>query len=213
MAQPSTTGRYTSDITLQLCFSILKIPTVLFLIIGSREVSWVPCSSWTRGQDHVKWVDVIPIDYKEIPLMKMGNYLLNNSWSCTFKYNYVVQAWVDEGVRSRRRLIAEWDVPPEMRFCDDSADSGWYGWDKVTRLKSGQFATRSWKGHSFKEIYSSKEISFKETSCEEISHEEIFLKIFLSKKFLSKGFLMKRFLSKRFLSEISFVEIIDCWLT
>ena len=176
MAQPSTTGRYTSDITLQLCFSILKKPTVLFLIIGSREVSWVPCSSWTRGQDHAKWVDVIPIDYKEIPLMEMGNYLLNNSWSCTFKYNYVVQAWVEEGVWSSRRLIAEWDVPREMRFCDDSADSGRYGWDKVTRLKSGQFATRSWKGHSFKEICSSKEISFKETSCEEISFKEISFK-------------------------------------
>ena len=39
MAQPSTTGRYTSDITLQLCFStVLKIPTVLFLITGGREV-------------------------------------------------------------------------------------------------------------------------------------------------------------------------------
>ena len=28
----------------------------------------------------------------EIPLMNMGNYLLNNYWSRTFKYNYVVQA-------------------------------------------------------------------------------------------------------------------------
>ena len=39
MAQPSTTGRYTSDITLQLCFStVLKIPTVLFVITGGCEV-------------------------------------------------------------------------------------------------------------------------------------------------------------------------------
>ena len=89
--------------------------------------------------------------------MKMGNYLLNNSWSCTFKYNCVVHAWVDEGDLSWRRLIAECLVPNEMRFHDDLADSGQCGWDKVTRLKSGQFMKSSQNHHKlkvFKHLYS-----------------------------------------------------------
>ena len=46
------------------------------------------------------WCDFQLITY-EILLMKMGNYLLKKSWSCTFKYEYIARARVDEGVRSR----------------------------------------------------------------------------------------------------------------
>ena len=97
MAQSSTTGRYTSDITLQLCFStILKIPTILFLIIGGPRLFLRKRTTTPRNMSQC---DFLLITYK-IPLMKMGNYLLNNSWSCPFKYNNLVQARVDNDGQS-----------------------------------------------------------------------------------------------------------------
>ena len=56
----------------------------------------------------------------EIPLTRMGNYLLNSLWgsgSGTFKYTSPPHAMV--------------------RFCDDSADIGWCSHQHATQLKPG----------------------------------------------------------------------------
>ena len=60
--------------------------------------------------------------------MKMGNYLLN--WSCTFKYKCVVQAWLDKGHRSRRRLIYS-RMPCSM--LDEV--SWWFSWLRLVQLR------------------------------------------------------------------------------
>ena len=76
-------------------------------------------------------------------LLQRKAFIQERFYSSTFWWDMIPVASVDVGVWLWWWLVAQWVSSRGMRFRDDSTDSNWCGWDKVTNLMSGQFATGS----------------------------------------------------------------------